>query len=71
MISESDAGHIECVEHASFQPSSWLYERVFADLLQRGLVTLTATGAYIISDHGAIELKKFRERRGRDNEPAA
>jgi hypothetical protein len=61
MISESDARHLECVERASFQPVGWLYLRVFDDLLQRGLVTITVTEAYIISDHGADELKKFRE----------
>jgi hypothetical protein len=61
MINESDVKHLECVEHTSFQPIGWLYRDVFADLHQRGLVSLTMSDAYIISDHGVDELKKFRE----------
>jgi hypothetical protein len=61
MISDSDARHLEYVERSSFQPIGWLYGNLFADLLQRGLVNLTASNAYIISDFGADQLKKWRE----------
>jgi hypothetical protein len=61
-ISDSDAKHLECVERVSFQPIGWLYTRVFEDLYERYLVTMTVSGAYIISDRGASELKKWRER---------
>jgi len=60
MISESDVKHLECVVRTSFQPIGWLYQGVYADLHQRGLVSLTMSEAYILSDHGADELKKFR-----------
>lgn len=63
MISDSDARHLECVERASFQPIGWLYTSVFEDLLQKGLVTMTVSNAYIISDYGAGELKKWRDGR--------
>jgi len=65
-ISDSDVKHLECVEHASFQPIGWLYTNVFEDLLRKGLVTMTVSSAYIISDHGAEELKRWRERGPRD-----
>jgi hypothetical protein len=59
-ISDSDAQHLECVEHASFQPIGWLYTNVFEDLLERGLVTMTVSNGYIITDHGAEELNRWR-----------
>jgi hypothetical protein len=61
-ISDSDARHLECVERASFRPIGWLYTGIFEDLYAKGLVTMTVSEAYIISDHGASELKKWRER---------
>jgi hypothetical protein len=60
VISESDAQHLACVERESFQPIGWLYQGVFARLHERGLVKLTVTEKYIISDLGAEELAKFR-----------
>lgn len=60
MINESDARHLECVERESFQPIGWLYGGIFAQLYERGLVTITVSNSYVISNHGADELKKFR-----------
>jgi hypothetical protein len=61
MISEADARHLECVETKSFQPKGWLYAGIFAELHRRGLVSITVSDSYIISDLGVAELKKFRE----------
>jgi hypothetical protein len=62
VISDSDATHLECVEQASFSPIGWLYRGVFDALLERGLVTMTVSGGYIISDYGAAELAQWRNR---------
>ena len=60
MISDSDAKHLECVERAAFQPIGWLYQGIFERLLERGLVDITVSYAYIISDYGAAQLEAFR-----------
>ena len=60
MISDSDAKHLECVERAAFQPIGWLYQGIFERLLERGLVAITVSDAYIISDYGAAQLEAFR-----------
>ena len=61
MITATDAQYLECVERESFQPIGWLYRRIFIGLLERGLVSITVSQSYIISDHGADELRKFRQ----------
>ena len=61
MISESDVKHLECVEHNSFFPIGRLYQNVFNQLLERGLVDITINNSFIISDEGKIELNLFRE----------
>ena len=61
MITDSDASHLECVEHESFNPIGWLYTNVFSSLYERHLVTITKSGAYIISELGIEELKNYRE----------
>lgn len=60
MIKDSDIPYLECVERTSFAPIGWLYERVYEDLRERGLVSYTVTGGFIISDSGARQLAGWR-----------
>ena len=63
-VTEQDIGHLEAVETQMFAPLGWLYQRVYEDLHARGLVTTADFGSYVISDHGLVVLRAYREREG-------
>lgn len=59
MVNASTASYLEVVERGPFCPIGWLYERVYRNLLEQGLVTYHLDG-YRISQVGKAELDLFR-----------
>jgi hypothetical protein len=60
MIARDDVVYLEAVEKNSFVPTGWLYRGIYERLLQRGLVSPTASYGYILSEEGARELAAWR-----------
>jgi hypothetical protein len=63
-LSGSDVGYLEVVEKTSFEPVGWLYRSIYDDLAERGLVSRTRHGGFILSDDGARALVEHRKSEG-------